>query len=525
MAKYETVDRGPSAAAKPYQARDVENGEVDEPSCALREMLPDIQLISTLLGGSRAMREASREHLPQHQYETDAAYGNRLQATVLDNFTLRTLNKLVGKAFKEAPQPAPEAPAQIVDFLDDVDDAGTGLVPFAREWFRAGVREAVAHVLVDMPAPAPRADGTARTLADDVRDGLRPFWRLISACDMLDYQVGRVTIMGRSVVAPTLIRFRDDAVQPDGAFGVRLVQRRKVLRHSDAGVTWEVWELQQGPRKGKPKWVLVQPPAPYGLPLIPVATFYTDKTGPGEGRPPLTDLADLNRRHWQSTSDQTNILTVTRFPILAASGVRDADGADGQAGSLVVGPNKFITTPDAQSKVYYVEHTGAAVATGEAELARLERAMSSYGEQFLKAGAQGPETASGRVLDEAESISPLQAWGIDFKDCLELVGWYTALWMGLPETTKVPFDFEVEGELDLTNPAELTWLTAARAKGDMSREASLEEAKRRGILPEDFDIEADRARIDAEPPPPGTGLDGMSAGLQGAKGPVKPAPK
>jgi len=287
MAKYETVDRGPSAAAKPYQARDVENGEVDEPSCALREMLPDIQLISTLLGGSRAMREASREHLPQHQYETDAAYGNRLQATVLDNFTLRTLNKLVGKAFKEAPQPAPEAPAQIVDFLDDVDDAGTGLVPFAREWFRAGVREAVAHVLVDMPAPAPRADGTARTLADDVRDGLRPFWRLISACDMLDYQVGRVTIMGRSVVAPTLIRFRDDAVQPDGAFGVRLVQRRKVLRHSDAGVTWEVWELQQGPRKGKPKWVLVQPPAPYGLPLIPVATFYTDKTGPGEGRPPF----------------------------------------------------------------------------------------------------------------------------------------------------------------------------------------------------------------------------------------------
>lgn len=521
MAKYETVDRGPSSAAKPFAPKDVENQEVDQPSPALAEMLPDIQKIATLLGGTRAMREAERDLLPQHPYETNKSYENRLSSTVLDNYTARTLNTLVGKAFKEPPKPGEKCPEAIVTFLEDVDDAGTGLVPFAREWFRAGVREAVTHVLVDMQLAAPRTDGLARTKADDAKQGLRPYWRAITACDMLDYQVGKVTMPDGSVkVAPTLIRFRDDTVVPSGRFGQQLVKRRKVLRHEGNVVTWELWELQTGPRGGKPKWVEVENGL-YGLPLIPVATFYTDRTGPGEGRPQLTDLAELNVRHWQSTSDQTNILTVTRFPILAASGVRDAEG-QGDAGTLVVGPNKFLTTPDPQSKVYYVEHTGAAVETGENELLRLEKAMSAYGAQFMEKGAQGPETASGRVLDEGEAISPLQAWGLDFKDCLELAGWYTALWMKMPETTEVPFEFKIEPAVDPTGQ-DMQAIDAARGRKDISRKAWVTEAQRRGILSDDYDAEEDQLAIDDEPPPPG-GLEGMFPGGRAPK-PGEPKPK
>lgn len=522
MSQYDTVDRGPSSAAKPWKERDVEGKEVAEPGPALACMLDDIRRIGTLLRGTAAMREAAREYLPQHQYEGNDAYEKRLAVTYLDNYTLRTLNTLVGKAFKEPPQPGEAMPDPIVSLLDDVDDAGTGIVPFARQWFRRGVEQAVAHCLVDMPALPDRPDGQPRTLADDAKAGVRPHWRLIPAEDMLDIQVGKVTVFGETKVLPTLVRFRDDEVRPVGPFKSELVQRVKVLRHDGSLVTWEAWELQKGPRGGKPKWVQVEGPSPFGLPLISIASFYTNRTGVGEGRSELSDLAHLNVRHWQSTSDQTNALTVARFPILAASGVRDAEGEGG--GQIVVGPNKFLTTPDPQSKIYFVEHNGTAIDKGKDELERLEQAMASYGAAFLKKGAQGPETASGRVLDEGEAISPLQAWGLDFKDCLELCGWYTALWLGLGEETEAPFDFEIEADVNLADPAELGWLTAARAKGDISREASIDEAKRRGILPEDFDIEADAERIAAEPPPPGTGLDGMGAGLNGAKPPTKKAP-
>lgn len=515
MSAYYDVDRVPDAPSKPYAARNVENGEVAEPGHANRAMHEDLELIEALLGGTCAMREAGREYLPQHPYEADRAYENRLAVTYLDNYTLRTLNTLVGKAFKEPPRPGADAPKPIEEFLDDVDDAGTGLVPFAREWFRRGVEQAVSHVLVDMPAAAPRPDGQPRTLADDARDGMRPTWRIITAKDMLDLQVGKVTVAGQTKVRPTLVRYRDDEVRQKGRFGCELVRRVKVLRHEGAMVTWEAWELQTGPRGGKPKWVEVTPPTALGLPFIPLVTFYTDRTGVGEGRPPLADLADMNKRHWQSTSDQINALTVARFPILAASGVREAEG-DGRAGEIVVGPNKFLTTPDPQSKVYYVETTGASIDKGKDELERLEGAMASYGAEFMKKGAQGPETASGRILDEGAAISPLQAWGLDFKDCLELAGWYTAQWMKLGDGIEVPFEFEVEAEIDPTGQ-DMQTLDAARSRKDISREAWVSEAQRRGILSDDYDPEEDMQKLQDEPPPPGGGLDGMFPAPGGAK--------
>lgn len=522
MARHENVDRGPSATVTPWTAKNVENGEVAEPGPALQCMLEDIGRIGTLLAGTSAMRLAGRTYLPQHPYEPNPAYDGRLAVVYLDNHILRTLNTLVGKAFKDPPTPGEAMPEQIVELLDDVDDEGTGLIPFARQWFRRGVEQAVCHMLVDMPElPPVKEDGTTRTKADDAKIGARPVWRLIPAEDMLDLQEGKVD--GR--VRPALVRYRDDEVRPIGQFKSEVVKRIKVLRQELGVVTWEAWEFQKGPRGGKPRWALVVPPSVFGLPTIPLVSFYTDKTGVGEGRSQLSDLAHLNVRHWQSTADQTNILTVVRFPILAASGIREAEG-DGQAGEIVVGPNKFITTPDPASKVYYVEHTGAAVDSGTGELERLEKAMASYGAQFLDKGAQGPESASGRVLDEAEAISPLKAWGLDFKDCLEMACWHTAQWMQLGDAVDTPIDFEVEDAVDLANPTEVQSLDAARERKDISREAWIEEAKLRGIIKqEDFDVEADAELIANEPPPPGTGLDGMAAGLSGAKGPRKPPMK
>lgn len=505
MAQYETTDsRGPG---KPYAARNVENAEVAEPGPALSCMQPDLTLISQVLGGTRAMREAGRDRLPQHEYESDPAYKKRLNVTVLDNYTLRTLNTLVGKAFKEPPAIGEDAPEPLQELMEDVDDAGTGLVPFARQWFRKGTEQAVCHMLVDMPTPAPREDGQPRTKADDLKDGMRPLWRLITAEDMLDLQEGKVN----GTVDVVLARFRDDQIEADGKFKSKLVKRVKVLRRDDVGVTWEVWEYQAGPRGGKPRWVQTQPETPYGLDRIPIVSFYTNKTGTGEGRPELTDLADLNVRHWQSMSDQINALTVARFPILAASGVRDAEG-EGQGGQLVVGPNKFLTTPDPQSKVYFVEHTGAAIDKGEGELDRLEEAMASYGASFLKKGAQGPETASGRILDNAEATSPLQSWGIDFKDCLERAGWLTALWMGMPDDTEVPFEFEVEDDAGAADAADMSTIDAARTRRDISRRAWVTEAQRRGILSDDYNPDDDQGELDDEPPPAGGGLDGMFGG-------------
>src|SRR5690606_23373074 len=142
------------------------------------------------------------------------------------------------------------------------------------------------------------------------------------------------------------------------------------------------------------------------------------RTGLMECKPPLADLAHLNVEHWQSKSDQRNVLTVSRFPILAAAGV-PADQ------KVTIGPNNFLTTDDVQGKWYYVEHTGAAIAAGQTDLESLEDQMATYGAEYMRK-RPGDETATGRALDSAESSSYLAATVRDFQDCVELAMQYTA---------------------------------------------------------------------------------------------------
>ena len=59
------------------------------------------------------------------------------------------------------------------------------------------------------------------------------------------------------------------------------------------------------------------------LDVIPLATFYTKRTGFMMATPPLLELAYMNVKHWQSQSDQDNILHVARVPMLMISGIDD----------------------------------------------------------------------------------------------------------------------------------------------------------------------------------------------------------
>jgi hypothetical protein len=109
----------------------------------------------------------------------------------------------------------------------------------------------------------------------------------------------------------------------------------------------------------------------YDLPFIPLVTFYADRQGSWSasrrsrpGRP--------EHRHWQSTLDQTAVLTVARFPILASRGAISDD-------ELTVGPNQWLQLPGPAGRFYYVEHTGKAIAAGRNDLLDLEETMAEYG--------------------------------------------------------------------------------------------------------------------------------------------------
>ncbi len=453
--------------------------DVSTPSGAYERMAPRWVLIDTLLGGTETLRAAGRDFLPQHENESDKNYQERLKTTTLLNATEDTLDTLAGRPFSEDMVLGEDMPPEIAAMMDDVDLQGTALQPFCRTWFREGWAKGFSHVLTDFPVSTKPVDAQGnprpRTLADDRAEGHRPYMVRIRPENVIAAYAEVVNGEERLVHVRILLT----SIERSGWEEVT-VHRIKVLEPG----TWETWIYDAQ----KKQWV-VEDGGPTGLEHIPLRTFYSaERQGLMECKPPLTDLAHLNISHWQSSSDQRSILTVARFPILAAAGV----SADAK---ISIGPKNFLTTEDPQGKWYYVEHAGAAIEAGAKDMEDLEDKMSSYGSEFLRA-KPGTETATARALDSAESTSYLKSTVQTFKDVLEEVLMDMAAWINLSDGGSV----EIKGEFveDEAEAEELDTLNKARDRKDISREAYLEELKRRRILCDDYDAKKDKELIDDE---------------------------
>lgn len=447
---------------------------VATPSSAYQRMYPRWRMIDVLLGGTEAMRDAGKDFLPQYENESNKNYEARLARATLLNMTEQTLDTIAGKPFREQVVLGDDVPSQVEELTEDVDMQGNNLHAFCRSWFREGWAKGLSHVLVEHPTPEERVDPDTgepvlRTLADDRDEGLRPYWVHVKPeCLIAAYSM---VVHGKEVL--THVRIRETTVEKSGWEEVE-VERIRVL---EPGL-WQLWKLVD---EKKDEWA-IEDEGTTTLDYIPLVTFYAGKrTGLMEAKPPLADLAYLNVEHWQSKSDQRNVLTVSRFPILAAAGV-PADQ------KVTIGPNNFLTTDDPQGKWYYVEHTGAAIAAGQTDLESLEDQMATYGAEYMRK-KPGDETATGRALDSAESSSYLASTVRDFQDCVELAMQYTADWIGKDDGGSVQINDNVD--LSEADAAELDTLNKARAGRDISRKTYLDELQKRQILSDDFDEEQD----------------------------------
>ena len=119
----------------------------------------------------------------------------------------------------------------------------------------------------------------------------------------------------------------------------------------------------------------------------------------------------MNIAHWQSQSDQRNILHFARVPILFARGLSENSKLKISSGSATL-----ASSPEAELK--WVEHTGKAIASGQADLVHLEFQMQTMGLQFLTTG-RGPQTATGEERDDRKETSRLAAMADSLKDALE----------------------------------------------------------------------------------------------------------
>jgi len=451
-----------------------EEATPNTPSVAHMIMTSRWSLINTVLAGTEAIRAAGETFLPKHVAEENIRYQERLSGSVLRNMTEETLSALAGKPFSEPIKRGDDIPEDVEVLLDNVDAEGNNLDSFCQEWFRSGIANGFSHVLVEFPHIVPKKDGTERTLEDDRVEGVRPYLVRIEPENLI---FARTEIIGGEEVI-THARIRRIVKEQAGEWGeigileIMVLEPNmvRIFRQKEAGKDDSEWVQFDA-------WVT-------GLNFVPLVTFYTDKQDTLLAKPPLLDLAYVNVAHWQSASDQRVSLSAARFPLLAVSGAAPEE-------QIVIAPFNFLSTESGEGRFYYVENQGHALKAGSDDLEAMEDWMAAHGAEFLRK-KPGNQTATARALDSAESISKLQAWTFNFEDRISVVLGYMRAW----NTKGRDFDggtvsLVTDFGFSKLESASLDMLNKLRDRKDISRNALIEEMKRRDIIADSYDADED----------------------------------
>jgi hypothetical protein len=440
-------------------------------------MMKDVQLMRDVVGGTKVLREKYTTYLPMEPQEDNTAYTNRVQRSTLFNLTGNAVDNLAGKPFSENVQ-LDNASERMEEWCKDIDRRGNNHHVFAEQCFRELLTSGLVHILGDTP----RANG-AKTLADANSAGWRPYLVMIKPDNVIGwkYEVRD----GREVL--TEVRIKEDGYMDDGRWGRTLVERVRVLTIG----AWELWQKDPDQRDDNRAWSKVDSGESALSDVIPLVTAYAKRTKFFIAEPPLLDLAYENIAHFQSRSDQRNILHVGRVPILFGKGF--ANAADK---TIIVGVSHAILEEGPEADLKFVEVLGRAINAGKDDLADSEQRMGIMALEPL-IPKPGQVTATEKAIDTAEAHSSLQSWTIKFNNAFNQALAYLAQ-LGKDAqvpTVRITTDFGYA-----FSEASIEALSGMRTRNDLSKYWYSIEMQRKDVLSDDYDYEADQERIRQEGP-------------------------
>lgn len=444
--------------------------KVQDKSPEVAEMAKEWPRIEALLGGTAAMRNSGKAFLPKWPAEDEDSYQIRLSTATLFPAFARTVSVMGGKPFSKQLVLGEDVPVKMKAWCDDIDLQGNSLHTFASEVMSEALSFGLCGVLADYP----KEGASARTVADERKMGVRPYAVLVRHGQILGW---KAALIG-GVMVLTQLRLAETKEVDDGDFGVKKEPRVRVLERG----TWAVY-MPPGERGGD--WV-IEESGTSTIQAIPFVPFYGKRLGFMRGESPLKDLAHLNVKHWQSQSDQDNILHVARVPVLAVIGADDTIGANGETvpWKLTVGASAAVRLPKG-AEMKFVEHTGAAIAAGATSLEDLESQMVTTGAELLviKAGEQKSATQANN--DAEGNKSDLQRITEATEDGIDQVLQVMADWVSEPQGGHVQL-FKDFGAAMLTD-ASAQLLLSLQQGGIISKATLIREQQRRGILSPDLD--------------------------------------
>ncbi|MFO3869960.1 DUF4055 domain-containing protein [Citrobacter freundii] len=442
--------------------------DISTPNLDYGNMVQAWDINDALMGGTLYMRQLGEAYLPRWPKEDKEDYKKRLAVATLLPAYEETINQNVGRVFAEPIQLGENVPDQLREFSKNVDLEGSRLDVWAQAFFSLAMQYGVSHALVDYP----RVDAEqVKTKADEKATGARPYVTMLNPRQVIGWKSKMVS----GKVQLTALRIKEVVVEDGDDFGQTKVEQIRLLTPGqvqiyrkatgdNAQANWTLHEEWQTSRKD-----------------ITLVTLYTKRTGFMCGSPPLLNMALLNVKHWQSQSEQDNILHVARVPLLMVFGLEEGQ-------ELVIGSSSATQFSDRQKQgLEYVEHTGTSISAGKESLTDLVEQMRQAGAKLLRTDNTSTKSVDQTSEEKMQEQSPLYTMATSLEDAIDNILQIMAEYIGESEGGNVDVRTELDIESKEFNPPAALAIQSLRQGGDIRRVDAIKSLQKLNIIDADAD--------------------------------------
>lgn len=469
---------------------------VAEPNAEYKEQFPAWQLVDDLLSG---LDDAKRRgnYLRPHLFETQPQYEGRICNTILTPYYEKLTEGICGLVLRkqytwdEAPSP------DVEKHLENVDLDGRTFRNWMRDFAISGVQYGHVGVLVDyQQSPSP---GGMR-LDEERRLGMRPYWRTVKPDQILGFKTAievRLNPDGTPNVGRVLTQLRirqSVTVTGDDEFTSEQQEQIQVfdlvMGASSRRVTFRTF-VEDETDEGNKGWVF----SPFqsgeiSLPYIPFTVFYAKRLGYLVSKPPMIQLAKLNVRHYQLSSDLDHALNVAAYPQMVMSGV-DLQNT----GHVTVGVGEALVLENPEAKVFWLSPPTASFDPLSQRLDEIEGQLMTLAIAPLIGPKDYGESGISKQLDRVHGNSELGLISVALEDALNTALSYHADYIRQP-APKLTLSKDFDGIL--IDPSRIQVLSALQQNGQITLETLLNLLKQGEVLGDNFDVNAEIDALDKQ---------------------------
>lgn len=365
-----------------------------------------------------------QEYLPKAPAEENEEYFDRARRTLFHNFFRPSVDMFAALISKcDFTDNVSES---ILEFLSNVDLKGTDFVSFKNDADTWAVRDGYSLVITSYP--------------QDPQGKARPYYNLIERCDFINWDFGYDDSGAEKLILAAIKREETEKVNEFASKQVDVIWIYRI--NEDGYVTTEKWYRsieKSKPSRGRKSieselWIMPDPPIilldenQNPLTEIPITIYSVSDRNPTKSPPPLLDLLEKVKCHYQTYSDyQRTIYKLQPTYVRTWQGsIPDNPPAMTIGSSLAIEAAMGCTVDVLQINPSTVEPMRQMLTDLRAEIKA--EALSFLGQSTIQ------QTDDEIALKMAQGKASLRKFALRQKSLWQQIFSYWDKWLGLEET-------------------------------------------------------------------------------------------